>query len=162
MNKVAVFGAGCFWGVEWVFKKAPGVIKTEVGYMGGSVKNPSYEQVCGGNGYVEVIRITYNPKIITYKKLLELFFKCHDPTTLNRQGPDWGEQYQSVIFYNGEEERREVEEYREKYEEEISKKVVTQIRRVMDFYRAEEYHQDYYGKKGGTPYCHIIPKNIEF
>ena len=159
INKVAVFGAGCFWGVEYVFKKAPGVIKTQVGYMGGKTNNPSYRDVCSGlTKHAEVIKISYDPHVITYKKLLELFFKCHDPTTLNQQGPDYGDQYRSVIFYGNEEERKEANDYKVKYQKDIKKEVVTEIVKAQEFFRAEEYHQDYYGKKDGQPYCHIMPK----
>ncbi|MEK6918689.1 MAG: peptide-methionine (S)-S-oxide reductase MsrA [Nanoarchaeota archaeon] len=158
-TKIAYFGAGCFWGVEYLFKKVPGITKTEVGYMGGKKPNPTYREVCNdGTGHAEIIKIIYDPALVTYKKLLELFFKCHNPTTIDRQGPDVGEQYRSAIFYTDKEQKKEAEDYLKVYEKEIGKKIVTEISQASEFWKAEEYHQDYYGKKGGQPYCHIMPK----
>lgn len=157
--QIAYFGAGCFWGVEYVFKRVPGVLKTEVGYMGGDLKNPSYEEVCEGDtGHAEVLSIEFDSSKIKYSKLLEVFFKCHDPTTIDRQGPDIGNQYRSCIFYLNDNQKIEAENYLKKYEEEIGKKIVTEIVPASNFYSAEKYHQNYYDRKGAKPYCHIVPK----
>ena len=157
-NEKAIFAAGCFWGVEYVFSKFPGVVKVKSGYTGGYVKNPDYQEVCSGStGHAEAVYIEFDSKKISYKKLLEIFFKCHDPTTMNRQGPDFGNQYRSAIFYLNKEQKEEAETAKKAYEKTLSKKVVTQIQPATDFYEAEAYHQDYYAKKGSEPYCHIVP-----
>jgi len=162
MIKRAVFGAGCFWGVEYIFKRIPGVIKTEVGFMGGDLENPGYQDVCNGDtGHAEVIRIEFNNSKISYNKLLEVFFKCHDATQIDRQGPDIGNQYRSVIFYFDAEQKETAERFKERYEHEIKERVATKIEKASEFYRAEEYHQDYYGKNRGKPYCHVMP-NVRF
>lgn len=155
----AIFAAGCFWGVEYVFSKFPGVMKVKSGYTEGYVKNPTYQEVCTGTtGHAEAVYIEFNPKIITYKKLLEIFFKCHDPTTMNKQGPDFGNQYRSAIFYFNKEQKEEAKTEKKKYEKVLGRKVVTSIEPIQDFYDAEDYHQKYYAKKGSEPYCHIVPK----
>ena len=154
-----ILAAGCFWGVEYVFNQFPGIIKTKVGYTGGSMKNPSYEEVCSSTtGHAEALYIEFDPKKISYSKILEIFFKCHDPTTMNRQGPDVGPQYRSVIFYFSDKQKKEAESFKEKYEKTIGKKVITTIEKAQEFYDAESYHQKYYDKKGSVPYCHIVPK----
>ena len=155
----ASFAAGCFWGVEYVFLKFPGITKTRVGYMGGKTKNPTYREVCSGvTDHVETLYLEFNPAMIDYEKLLEIFFECHDPTTMNRQGPDIGNQYRSVIFYYSEKQKSAAQKAKEKYEKILKKKVVTEIVPAQEFYDAEDYHQKYYEKSGKEPYCHIVPK----
>ena len=148
-EKLATFAAGCFWGVEATFKEHPGVNKTVVGYTGGDVENPSYRLVCTNEtGHAEAVQVTYDPDKTSYEKLVQAFFDMHDPTTLNRQGPDVGSQYRSVIFYHDEEQRK----IAEKIKHEIDKSgkyrypIVTEIAPLENFYEAEEYHQDYYAK----------------
>lgn len=147
----ATFGAGCFWHVEDTFRRAPGVISTMVGYMGGSLKNPTYEGVCTDTtGHAEVVQVTYDPTKISYDELLNIFWSIHDPTTLNRQGPDHGTQYRSVIFYHTPEQKAEAETSKKNLE--LSKKyphkIVTEIQKASAFYPAEEYHQQYLAKQG--------------
>jgi peptide methionine sulfoxide reductase msrA/msrB len=145
----ATFAAGCFWGVEYKFGKIEGVVSTSVGYTGGRTKNPSYKQVCGGDtGHAEAVHIDFDPSLITYSQLLEVFFSIHDPTQLNRQGPDIGTQYRSAIFTHNEEQKRAAEEMILKLNESgrYSKPIVTQILPFSKFYEAEEYHQKYYDK----------------
>ena len=153
MKKIetAAFGAGCFWGVEETFRKIKGVVSTEVGYMGGDYKNPSYKDVCSGKtGHAEVVQVKYDPKIVSYEKLLEVFWYNHDPTTLNRQGPDIGEQYRSVIFFHNKEQEKIAKKMLKELDEsgEFKGKIVTQIVKASTFYKAEEYHQKYLMKKG--------------
>ncbi len=153
----ATFGAGCFWGVEETFRKLPGVIETAVGFMGGEVENPSYEQVCmHKTGHAEVVDITFNPEEISYKELLDIFWKSHNPTQLNRQGPDVGEQYRSVVFYHNDEQSKIAQQSKQELEESGAFKdpIVTQIVQAQKFYKAEEYHQKYLMKKG-VDACHI-------
>ncbi|QQG39166.1 MAG: peptide-methionine (S)-S-oxide reductase MsrA [Candidatus Woesearchaeota archaeon] len=143
----ATFGAGCFWGVEASFREVKGVISTRVGFMGGWKKNPSYKLVCTGmTGHVEVCEVIYNPKKVSYKKLLETFWKIHDPTQKNRQGFDIGSQYRSVIFYYSLEQKKQSEESLAKQQEKLLKKIQTQIVKSSEFYEAEEYHQNYLEK----------------
>ena len=165
--QVATFGSGCFWCTEAIFERLNGVVKVESGYAGGTVKNPTYEEVCSGTtGHAEVTQITYDPKIITYDELLEVFWKTHDPTTLNRQGNDVGTQYRSVIFYHNEEQK----ELAEKYKKELDKSgtwdnpIVTEISPVTNFYPAEGYHQDYYENNPNQGYCAFViaPKVEKF
>lgn len=147
--RYATFAAGCFWGVEDKFGKIEGVVRTTVGYTGGSVQNPSYQQVCRGNtGHAEAIHIFFDPAVVSYSELLDAFFRLHDPTQLNRQGPDIGSQYRSVIFYHDEEQKREAEKMIEKLERSgrFKNPVVTQVVPVSAFYPAEEYHQKFYKK----------------
>lgn len=148
----AIFGAGCFWHVEEEFRKVKGVIDTEVGFAGGTVPDPSYERVCRGDtGHAEVVHIKFDPKVISYDRLLDVFWSIHDPTQLNRQGPDVGEQYRSVIFYYNEEQKKATIRSKEKLEKSgrYKKPIVTQIVPAGKFYRAEEYHQRYLEKKRG-------------
>jgi peptide-methionine (S)-S-oxide reductase len=145
--KKATFGAGCFWGVEEAFSKVKGIIKTTVGYMGGTLKNPTYNDVCTDiTGHIEVIEIEYDPTIITYEKLLDIFWEIHDPTQLNRQGVDVGTQYKSVIFYYDEDQKQTAIMSKNKLEEsnKYQNPIVTEIRKVETFYPAEDYHQKYY------------------
>lgn len=154
---VAYFAAGCFWGVENSFKAIRGVLDTTVGYSGGSTKNPTYEQVSSHmTGHAETVRVVFDPRIISYSQLVTDFLKIHDPTTLNRQGPDIGDQYRSAIFFSDAHQAKEAAEAIKAYQLPLghSKKIVTQIRKLDVFYTAENYHQDYFAKHGGTS-CHI-------
>jgi peptide methionine sulfoxide reductase msrA/msrB len=151
----AYFAGGCFWGVEYWFQKNPGVISVTSGYMGGDVNNPSYGQVCTGRtGHAETVEVVFDPNKTTYEDLAKLFFDIHDPTQLNRQGPDIGLQYRSAIFYTDAQQKQIAEKLIE-FLKEKGLKVVTSVEPAKKFWPAEKYHQDYYFKKGGTPYCHI-------
>ena len=146
MEKV-LFGAGCFWGVEETFCKTPGVLNTLVGYSGGNTVNPTYESVCQGNtNHAEVVLLEYDENKISFKILLDHFWKCHDPTTLNRQGPDIGTQYRSVIFYFNENQKIMAQDSKEIFSKKNNLNVVTEITNVKDYYKAEEYHQKYIQK----------------
>ncbi len=147
----AAFGAGCFWHVEAAFGQVRGVVETEVGFMGGHSRNPSYAEVCaGGTGHAEVVHIRYDPSIVSYEQLLDLFWEIHDPTTLNRQGMDVGEQYRSVIFFYDDQQKRIADASKEMLQKsgKHRKMIVTQVLPASEFYRAEEYHQKYFEKKG--------------
>ena len=151
MEKKATFGAGCFWGIEAAFRQIPGVTKTEAGYEGGTLENPTYEDVCSHTtGHAEVVEVTYDPEQVSYEELLGVFWAKHNPTQLNRQGWDIGDQYRSVIFFE-DEEQREVA-LRSKAEEQTrhGKPVVTQVEPAQTFYVAEDYHQQYLEKRGRT------------
>jgi peptide-methionine (S)-S-oxide reductase len=165
--QIATFGSGCFWCTEAIFERLNGVVKVESGYSGGKVENPTYEEVCTGTtGHAEVTQITYNPAIVSYDELLEVFWKTHDPTTLNRQGNDVGTQYRSVIFYHNEEQKK----LAEKYKTELDKSgawdnpIVTEISPFTNFYSAEKYHQDYYENNPNQGYCAFViaPKVEKF
>ena len=159
--KEAIFGAGCFWCIEAVFQQIKGVEKIESGYMGGKIKNPTYREVCSGlTGHAEVVKMTYNPEVISFKDMLEIFWKTHDPTTLNRQGADTGTQYRSVIFYLDEEQKKIATDYKLKLNQEnvFGNPVVTEISPASEFYVAEEYHQNYYNDNGSQPYCTFVVK----
>lgn len=165
--QVATFGNGCFWCTEAVFQQLEGVVKVESGYSGGQVKNPTYKQVCTGTtGHAEVIQITYDPQKISFEELLEVFWKTHDPTTLNRQGADVGTQYRSAVFYHTDEQRRLAEEYKKKLDASgaFPRPIVTEITAFSEFYKAEDYHQNYYKENGEQPYCQIVirPKLEKF
>ena len=150
----AFFAGGCFWGVEYWFDKAPGVTLAESGYMGGGAESPTYEQVCTGRtGHAEAVRIVFDPSKTTYEALARLFFEIHDPTQVNRQGPDIGQQYRSAVFYANDEQRKSAEKLVRELEAR-GYKVATQIEPAGEFWKAEGYHQDYYDHKGSTPYCH--------
>ncbi len=146
----AVFAAGCFWGIEDAFMNLEGVVSTRVGYTGGKTKNPTYEEVCTAKtGHAESVEVTYDPSVISYDELLDNFWKMHDPTTLNRQGPDIGTQYRSAIFYTDEAEKKAAMAFRDRLEKSGKyKKIVTEISPAGNFYQAEEYHQKYYQKTG--------------
>jgi len=149
--KTTVFGMGCFWGAEEVFRKINGVVSTEVGFMGGTIKNPTYGQVCRGkSGHIEVVKIDYDPEIISYDELLDLFWNNHNPTTPNKQGWDVGEQYSSYIFYFDDEQKLIAEKSLEKMQENTDLKIVTIIEKAGSFYPAEEYHQKYFMKKNNS------------
>ena len=146
-----MFGAGCFWGVQTAFDKIKGVVRTQVGYSGGQFKNPSYEDVCDSNtGHAEVVLIEFDPSVIKYEKLLEIFWKIHDPTQFNRQGPDFGTQYRSVIFYFSEEQKILAEKSKKHVQKNFEKKIATLIESAKEFYKAEEYHQKYNEKNGNV------------
>jgi len=147
----ATFGAGCFWGVEAAFMKIKGVVSTKVGYMGGNLKNPTYEDVCTNRtGHAEVVQIEFDPRIVSYEALLDELWNIHDPTQLNRQGPDIGSQYRSVIFYHNEQQKKIAEQSKEKLDKSgiYKKPIATEITSAKEFYKAEEYHQQYFEKKG--------------
>ena len=147
--KKATFGAGCFWGVEAEFRMVPGVVDTAVGYLGGTLESPTYEQVCtGATGHAEVVEVTYDPERVSYDRLLDVFWSAHDPTTLNRQGPDVGTQYRSAIFFHDEEQRAAAEASKERAQPRFRRPIVTEITPATPFYRAEEYHQRYLEKRG--------------
>jgi peptide-methionine (S)-S-oxide reductase len=157
-NKIAVFGAGCFWGVESAFRALDGVVDVTVGYAGGTVDQPTYRMVCSGkSGHAEVVQVEYDPARVSFEKLVELFWQIHDPTTLNRQGPDIGTQYRSVIFYSDDRERAAAEESKRRLDEsgKFRRPIVTQIVPAAEFYPAEDYHQRYYEKMGIAPSCGI-------
>ena len=143
----ATFAAGCFWQVEAEFRKVKGVLNTKVGYTGGNMKNPTWENVCSDTtGHAEAIDIEFDPKVVSYNELLEVFWKIHDPTTLNRQGPDVGTQYRSAIFYHNEEQRKQALASVKKVQKYLKNKIVTEIKKAPSFYKAEEYHQKYLDK----------------
>ncbi|MDB6022620.1 MAG: msrA [Pedosphaera sp.] len=157
-----ILGAGCFWCTEAVFQQIPGVISVTSGYTGGSVKHPSYEQVCtGATGHAEASRVVFDPKKTSLEKILQVFWEAHDPTSLNRQGADSGTQYRSAIFYHTDEQRKIAEQSKAEAAKEFSKPIVTEITKAGEFYPAEDYHQDYYRlNKNRNPYCSrvIAPK----
>ena len=155
----ATFATGCFWCTEAVFQELKGVLKATSGYSGGHVANPSYEEVCTGTtGHAECLQIIYDPKVISFDELLEVFWEAHDPTTLNRQGNDVGTQYRSAIFYHNEEQRQKAEHYKAELNKSgaYSNPIVTEITPFTRFYSAENYHQDYYRTHGSQPYCSLV------
>lgn len=156
----AIFAGGCFWGVEYFFRETPGVLQTRVGYTGGKTQNPTYQEVCSGTtGHAEALEVTFDPAKTSFEVLARLFFETHDPTQVNRQGPDIGDQYRSAVFYSSEEQKavalRLIEELRQKGYD-----VATQVVKADTFWPAEDYHQDYYAKKNGRPYCHVYQKRF--
>jgi peptide-methionine (S)-S-oxide reductase len=166
-SQLATFGGGCFWCTEAVFNELKGVISVKPGYSGGRTQNPTYKQVCSGTtGHAEVIQIQYDPSVVTFQKLLEVFFQTHDPTTLNRQGNDVGTQYRSVIFYHNDDQRRISEEIIRRLDEAKAFRapIVTQVDRFTKFYEAEDYHHDYFSTNPNQPYCTAVirPKVEKF
>jgi len=166
-EQVAIFGGGCFWCIEAVFNRLEGVKKAESGYIGGHVENPTYRQVCGGDtGHVEVVRVVFDPAQVRYRDLLDVFFSVHDPTTLNRQGNDVGEQYRSVIFYTTPEQEAEAEETIAELNaaKAFPEPIVTAVEPADTFYVAEDYHQLYYDNNATQPYCQFViaPKLRKF
>jgi peptide-methionine (S)-S-oxide reductase len=156
--ETATFGAGCFWGIEETFRRVPGVVETAVGFMGGTLANPTYEDVCTGRtGHTEVVQVTYDPERVSYRDLLNVFWNAHDPTTLNRQGPDIGTQYRSVIFYHTPEQEAAARESKEEMgrSKRFRRPIVTAIQPAREFWRAEEYHQQYFAKRGGG-HCRTV------
>jgi methionine-S-sulfoxide reductase len=165
--EVATFGQGCFWCAEAIFKELDGVVKVESGYSGGTLSNPTYKEVCSGQtGHAEVVQITFDPSKISYDEMLEIFWKTHNPTTLNQQGNDVGTQYRSVIFYHNEEQKRLAEAYKKKLMDEKiwDAPIVTEISPYTKFYKAEDYHQNYYENNPNQAYCQyvIVPKLEKF
>ena len=163
MTAKATFGGGCFWCVEAAFKELEGVHGAVSGYAGGHVDDPSYRQVCSGNtGHAEVVQLTFDPDVISYEEMLEVFFTIHDPTQLNRQGPDVGSQYRSIVLYHDEDQREQAAAFIEALDEDggYTDDVVTELERLETFYRAEEKHQDYFDKNPSDAYCsmHAQPK----
>jgi peptide-methionine (S)-S-oxide reductase len=153
----ATFGAGCFWGVEEAFQKTPGVTETAVGYMGGHLQNPTYEAVCTDRtGHAEVVQVEFDPKQVGFEHLLEIFWQIHDPTTLNRQGPDVGAQYRSAVFHHDEAQREAAATMKDQLQASgrFRRPIVTEITPASTFWRAEEYHQKYFQKHGGSS-CHL-------
>ncbi len=160
IKKYAYFAGGCFWGVEHLMQQQKGVISVESGYSGGSTKNPTYQEVCTGEtGHAECVRVEYDSQVTDFETLAKLFFEIHDPTQLNRQGPDVGTQYRSEIFYSSAQEQAIALKLIEKLKQK-GYKVVTKVTKAGEFYPAESYHQDYYLKKGTQPYCHVYTKRF--
>jgi len=156
----AIFASGCFWGTEYFFEKAEGVISTQVGYIGGFKDNPTYEEVCANKtGHAEAVQVVFDPSKTDYETLCKLFFETHDPTHINRQGPDIGEQYRTEVFYLND-EQKEIAEKLIKILEEKGLKVATKVTKATTFWKGEAYHEHYYTNKGGTPYCHGYTKRF--
>ena len=164
-KEVAILGAGCFWCVEAVFQELNGVESVESGYTGGTVDNPTYKQICTGTtGHAEVARITFDPEVITFKEILEVFWKTHDPTTINRQGADVGTQYRSAVFYLSESQKEESAHYKKRLNESgaYAALVITEITKAGIYYPAENYHQDYYLQNPDQGYCrYVIQPKLE-
>lgn len=164
-TEIATLGGGCFWCVEAIYQDLKGVSKVESGYSGGSVSNPTYREVCSGlTGHAEVIQVTFDPAVISFKEILEIFFTVHDPTTLNRQGADTGTQYRSVIFYHSPEQKTVAEEVKVSMQAVWDDPIVTEIAAFEKFYKAEDYHQNYFNDNPNQPYCSIViaPKVKKF
>ena len=166
-SEVATLGGGCFWCVEAVFEETKGVLKVESGYSGGFVPNPTYRQVCSETtGHAEVVQVTFDPEVLSYRDVLNIFYATHDPTTLNRQGADVGTRYRSAVFYHDEEQRRIAEEVISEIEAEgvWDDAIVTEVVPFEEFYRAEEYHQGYFRNNSLQPYCQVViaPKVAKF
>jgi peptide methionine sulfoxide reductase msrA/msrB len=157
-TELAMFGGGCFWGVEHIFAEdVPGVIDAVSGYSGGRTENPTYKQICyEDTGHVEVVQITFDPSKVSYEQLVNYFYRMIDPTQMNGQGPDLGEQYRSVIFYYSDEQKRIAEKVRVERQPKHKRKIVVVEEPAQKFWKAEDYHQDYYVKTGKQPYCHVL------
>lgn len=159
--QTATFGAGCFWGVEWVFRRVPGVTQAISGYAGGTTPDPTYRDVCSHTtGHAEVVRVTFDPGVVSYEQLLEVFWALHDPTQVNRQGPDVGDQYRSVVMPESDEQRSIAEASRTAAQARFDRPIATTIEPLEVFYPAEGYHQAYYEKNGHEPYCHVFPTDV--
>ena len=157
MAELATFGAGCFWGVEAAFQQVPGVIDTAVGYSGGETPNPTYKDVCTDEtGHAEVVQVTFDPSKVSYEQLLDVFWKVHDPTQVNRQGPDFGTQYRSVIYYHDEAQKTAAEQSRLAEQKNWPQPIVTEIVPLTKFYTAEAYHQDYFRNNPNQGYCQVV------
>jgi len=166
-SRLATFGGGCFWCADAIFRRLDGVLSVETGYAGGAQANPTYEAVCAGDtGHAEVVQVRYDPRKVTYEALLEVFWKTHDPTTLNRQGPDVGTQYRSIVLVHDDEQRKAAESVKAALDASgaFSGPIVTQIEPYKAFYRAEDYHQDYFEQNPGNRYCRFVvgPKVEKF
>lgn len=159
--KKAIFASGCFWGTEYYMQKAKGVVSTEVGFIGGAKDNPTYEEVCTGKtGHAEACLVVYNPEETNYEELTKLFFETHDPTQVDRQGPDIGTQYRTEIFYLDDEQKATAEKLI-KILKDKGYDVATKVTHATTFWKAEDYHQSYYENKNGTPYCHVYKKKFD-
>ena len=164
-TEIATLGGGCFWCTEAEFQMLPGVKSVTSGYAGGTKENPTYKEVCAGDtGHAEVIQIEFDPKVVTYEKVLATFWEAHDPTTLNSQGPDSGTQYRSIILYGSEAQKAAAEKSKAEAQKHFSKPIVTEIVPLTKFYKGEDYHQDYYRSNPNQPYCQIVirPKVQKF
>ncbi len=160
-SEIATFGAGCFWGVEWVLRQVPGVLEAVSGYSGGHTEDPTYREVCSHTtGHAEVVRVTFDRDRVTYEQLLEVFWAMHDPTQVDGQGPDIGDQYRSVIFTHSDEQREAAVASRERAQARLGRPIATEIEPAGPFYPAEDYHQRYYEKTGHEPYCHVLPVGV--
>jgi peptide-methionine (S)-S-oxide reductase len=160
-TQTVTFGAGCFWGVEYVFRRVPGVTGVEVGYAGGITPNPTYQEVCSHTtGHAEVLRVMFDDEQISFDQLLEVFWAMHDPTQVNRQGPDTGDQYRSGIYTHAEGQQSSALASRERAQTRFDRPIATEILPATTFYPAEDYHQRYYEKTGHEPYCHVVPVNV--
>jgi peptide-methionine (S)-S-oxide reductase len=154
----ATLGAGCFWGVEWVYRQVPGVLEAVSGYAGGHTANPTYREVCSDRtGHAEVVQITFDDEVVTFDQLLEVFWAMHDPTQVDRQGPDVGSQYRSIVLPGSPEQRVVAEASKAKAQERFDRPIATEITDLQAFYPAEDYHQLYYQRTGHEPYCHVLP-----
>ncbi len=154
----ATFGAGCFWGVEYVYRRVPGVVDVRVGYSGGRTSNPTYREVCSHTtGHAEVAQVTFDPARVSFDQLLEVFWAMHDPTQVDRQGPDVGDQYRSSVFTHSAEQETVALASRERAQAHFSRPIATEIEPLSLFYPAEDYHQAYYENNGHQPYCHVVP-----
>ncbi len=152
-----IFGGGCFWCTEAVFTMFEGVVKTTPGYAGGHTKNPTYEEVCSGDtGHAEVLKVEYAPAKAPLKKLLEIFFKMHDPTSINQQGADYGSQYRSIILYTEPEQKEVIEDYMKSIKGDYKKPIATEVKKLEAFYPSEDYHKDYYKNNPFQPYCMLV------
>jgi peptide-methionine (S)-S-oxide reductase len=153
----AILGGGCFWCLEGAFEIVDGILDVESGYANGNTPNPTYKEVCSDTtGYAEVVKITYDESLIDYERILEIFFAIHDPTTLNRQGADYGSQYRSIIIALNDTQYHQAKEYINKIQSKYDKKIVTSVERLKNYYKAEDYHQDYYQHNSTQPYCQAV------
>jgi peptide-methionine (S)-S-oxide reductase len=160
-TETATFGAGCFWGVEWVFRKVPGVLDAVSGYAGGTTPDPTYRQVCSHTtGHAEVVRVTFDPAVVTYDQLLQVFWAMHDPTQVDRQGPDIGDQYRSTLLTESDDQREAAGASRARAQAAFSRPIATTIEPLEVFWPAEDYHQRYYEGNGHQPYCHVFPADV--
>ena len=160
-TQTVTFGAGCFWGVEYVFRRVPGVTGVQVGYAGGITPNPTYREVCSHTtGHAEVLEVRFDDEQVSFDQLLEVFWAMHDPTQVDRQGPDVGTQYRSVIFAHSPEQRAAAERSKTEAQMRFDRPIATEITDYVAFYPAEDYHQHYYERTGHEPYCHVLPAGL--
>jgi peptide-methionine (S)-S-oxide reductase len=160
-TQIATFGAGCFWGVEWVFRQLPGVHEAVSGYAGGHTTDPTYREVCSHTtGHAEVVQLTFDPEVVSFEQLLEVFWAMHDPTQVDRQGPDVGDQYRSIVLVHSDDQRAIAEASKASAQARHPRPIATQIVPFEVFYPAEDYHQRYYDKTGHEPYCHVLPVGV--
>jgi peptide-methionine (S)-S-oxide reductase len=157
-KEIATLAAGCFWGVEYVFRRVPGVVDVQVGYTGGTTANPTYREVCShSTGHAEATQVTFDPDRVSFEQLLEVFWAMHDPTQVDRQGPDVGDQYRSAIFTHSPTQQAAAEASRGRAQANVRGRIATEILPISVFYPGEDYHQAYYEKNGHEPYCHVVP-----